>query len=106
MVSTARSDSASARLSLAPFVAGIICVIVVHVATVFLLYGSRAFVRSFAAPPELVVFLFPAVGAFAGYYFLLRARAVRMILLWVGAFLLTFLSLWLSLLLAFNTNGT
>jgi hypothetical protein len=57
MVSTAPYRSASTRLSLAPFVAGIICLIVAHVATVFLLYGSRAFVRSFAVPPELVVFL-------------------------------------------------
>src|SRR4029077_9403411 len=106
MVSTARSDSAPTRLDLTPFVAGIICLIVAHIAIVFLLYGTRAFVPSFAVPREFLVFLFPAVGAFTGYYFLLRARAVRMILPWVGAFLLTFLSFWLSLLLAFNTYGT
>jgi hypothetical protein len=106
MVSTARSHLASSRLSLAPFVAGIICLIVVHVAIVFLLYGSRAFVRSFAVPSEFVVFLFPAVVAFTGYYWLLRARAVRMIPPSVAAFLLTLLSFSLSLLLPFNVYGT
>ena len=106
MVSMARSDSASTRLSLAPFMAGIICLIVLHIAIVFLLYGSRAFVRSFALPSELVVFFFPAVVAFTGYCFLLRTRAVRMIPPWLAAFLLTILSFSLSLLLAFNAYGT
>jgi hypothetical protein len=106
MVSTARSHSASTQLSLAPFVAGIICVIVVHVAIVFLFYGSRGFVRSFAVPSEFVIFLFPAVVAFTGYYLLLRARAVRMIPPSVAAFLLTLLSFSLSLLLPFNVYGT
>jgi len=73
---------------------------------VFLLYGSRTFVRSFAVPSEFVVFLFPVVVAFIGYYFLLRARAVRVIPLWVAAFLLTLLSFSLSLLLPFNMYGT
>jgi hypothetical protein len=106
MMSTARSDSASTRLSLAPFVAGIICVIVVHIAIVFLLYRSRAFVRSFAVPSEFVVFVFPAVVAFTGYYFLLRARAAPGISRWVVAFMLTVLSSSLSLLVPFNMYGT
>jgi hypothetical protein len=106
MVSTARSDSASTRLSLAPFAAGVICLIVVHIAIVFLLCGSRAFVRSFAVPSEFVVFFLPAVAAFTGYYFLLRARAVRVIPPGLAAFLLTVLSFSLSLLLAFNACGT
>src|SRR4030095_2399756 len=99
MVSTARSDSASTRLSLAPFAACVICLIVVHIAIVFLLCGSRAFVRSFAVPSEFVVFFLPAVAAFTGYYFLVRARAVRVIPPGL-------LSFWLSLLLAFNAYGT
>ena len=106
MMRPTRSHSASTQLSLATFVAGIICLIAVHVVIVFLLYGSRTFVRSFAVPSEFVVFLFPAVVAFTGYYLMLRARAVRMILPWVGAFLLTFLSFCLSLLLAFTTYAT
>jgi hypothetical protein len=87
-------------------VTGIICLIAVHVAIVFLLYGSRGSVRSFAVPSEFVVFLFPAGVAFTGYYFLLRARAVRVIPPWVAAFLLTLLSFSLSLLLPFNIYGT
>jgi hypothetical protein len=106
MVNTGDSHSASIRLSLMPFVAGIICLIVGHVAIVFLLYGSRAFVRSLALPSEFVILVFPAVVAFTGYYFLLRARAARMIPPWVAAFLLTLLSFSLSLLLAFDTYGT
>lgn len=106
MVSTVPSHSAATRLSLTPCVAGIICLVVVHVGIVFLLYGNRAFVRSFAVPSEFVVFLFPAVVAFTGYYLLLRARAIRMIPPWVAAFLLTLLSFSLSLLLPFNVYGT
>ncbi len=106
MMRPTRSHSASTQLSLATFVAGIICLIAVHVVIVFLLYGSRTFVRSFAVPSEFVVFLFPVVVAFIGYYFLLRARAVRVIPLWVAAFLLTLLSFSLSLLLTFNMYGT
>src|SRR5581483_817025 len=59
MVTALRFHSASSGLGLAPFVAGVICLLVVHIAIVFLLYGSRAFVRSFAVPSE-VVFLFPS----------------------------------------------
>ena len=106
MVSTARSHSESTRLSLAPFVAGIVCSVVGHVVIVFFLYGSRAFVRSLAVPSELVVFLFPAAIAFTGYYLLLRAHGVRMIPPPVAAFLLTLLSFSLSLLLAFSVYGT
>ena len=106
MVSTFPSHSASTRLSLVPFLAGIICLVAVHIGLVFLLYGSRVFVRSLAVPSELVVFLLPAVVAFAGYYFLLRARVVRTIPPWVLAFLLTLLSFSLSLLLPFNVYGT
>ena len=105
-MNTPRSDLAATRLSLAPFVAGIVCLVIVHIAIVFFLDGSRAFVRSLALPSEFVVFLFPAVVAFTGYYFLLRARAVRTIPPFVAAFLLTLLSFSLSLLLPFNIYGT
>ena len=106
MVNTPRSDLAATRLSLAPFVAGIACLVIVHIAIVFFLYGSRAFVRSLASPSEFVVFLFPAVVALVGYYFLLRARAVRTVPPFVAAVLLTLLSFSLSLLLPFNIYGT
>ena len=106
MVTTARSHSLSTRLRLASFVVGIICLLVFHIGIVFLLYGSRAFVRSFAVPWEFIVFLFPAAVVFTGYYFLLRARAVRVIPPWVAAFLLTLVSFSLSLLLPFNVYGS
>jgi hypothetical protein len=86
--------------------AGMIFLIVVHVTMVFLLYGSRALVRSFAVPSEFVVFLFPAVIAFTGHYVLLRAGSVRMIPPWAAACPRVFLSFWLSLFLAFNAYGT
>jgi hypothetical protein len=54
----------------------------------------------------LVVFLLPAVVAFAGYYFLLQARVERTIPPWVLAFLFTLLSFSLSLLLPFDVYGT
>ena len=105
MMSIARSPSPPSRLSITPFIAGIACLVVGHVALVFLLYGSRAFVRSFALPSEFVVFLVPAALACTGYYLLLRARASS-IMPSVAAFLLTLFSFSLSLLLAFNTYGT
>jgi hypothetical protein len=55
---------------------------------------------------DLLLFALPVIVAFAGYFFLLRARPARVIPPWVGAFLLTVLSFCLSLLLAFNTFGT
>ncbi len=73
---------------------------------VFFLYGSGTFIRSLLVPSEFVVFVFPTVAAFTGYYLLLRGRAARIMPPWVAAFLLTLLSFSLSLLFAFNTYGT
>jgi hypothetical protein len=52
------------------------------------------------------LFALPAIVVFSGYFFLLRARAIRIIPPWVAAFLLTLLSFWLSFLLPFNIYGT
>lgn len=86
------------RLSTAQIVAGIVLVTVSHIAAVFLLYGSGL--------PSFDVFVLPMVLAYLGYYFLLRAGGPGIIPSWVGAFLLTMLSLCLSLPLPFNVYGS
>jgi hypothetical protein len=86
------------RLSTARVVAGIVVVIVFHIVAVFLVFGSG--MTSFAA------FVLPMILAYLGYYFLLRAGRPRIIPFWVGAFLLTLLSLCLSLPLPFNVYGS
>jgi hypothetical protein len=75
-----------------------------HVAVVFLLYGQR--VRVNFLPSEILWLLTPAVAAFVGYYAVLRRRRSVNMPSWVAAFLLTLLSLSLSLYLTFNTYGT
>ena len=76
----------------------------VHVALVFLLYGQH--VRVSFLPSEILWLLTPAVAAFAGYYAVMRRRRSVNMPSWVAAFLLTLLSLSLSLYLTFNTYGT
>ena len=77
-----------------------------HVATVFLLYGSRAFVRSVPLPSKVVVLALPAAIAYAGYYFTLRTRRLRVMPAWAAAFPLTFVSFVLGLFVSVNTYGT
>jgi hypothetical protein len=85
-------------------VAGVFVIGILHVATVFLLYGQR--VRVSFLPSEVIWLLAPAVAAFAGYYAVLRRRRSVNMPSWVAAFLLTLCSLSFSLYLAFNTYGT
>jgi len=77
-----------------------------HAAYTFVLYRARVLTHSAVASSDFLLFALPAIVAFAGYYFLLRARAVRTVPPWVAAFLLTLLSFSLSLLLPFNVYGT
>ena|SRR5437660_7294232 len=103
MVSTLHS---SPRISLARLIGGLIVVMVAHAGYVFFLYRARVLTQSVIASSDFLLFALPAILAFAGYFFLLRARAVRIMPPWAAAFLLTVLSFWLSLLLPFNTYGT
>jgi hypothetical protein len=104
MVSTI--DSSPRRISVVSLICGVFALALAHAAYSFVFYRTRVLTHSAAASSDFLLFALPAIVVFSGYFFLLRARAVRIIPPWVGAFLLTVLSFWLSLLLPFNTYGT
>jgi hypothetical protein len=104
MVSTI--GSSPRRISVVPLICGLVALAMAHAAYTFVLYRARALTHSAIGSSDFLLFALPAIVVFSGYFFLLRARAVRIIPPWVGAFLLTVLSFWLSLLLPFNTYGT
>jgi hypothetical protein len=94
------------RLSTGRVVAGIMLVIAFHIVAVFLLYGVGRQVVAAGFPGGFTVFVLPMMLSYLGYYFLLHAGKPRIIPCWVGAFLLTLLSLCLSLPLPFNVYGS
>jgi hypothetical protein len=104
MVSTI--NSSPRRISVVPLVCSLVALAMGHAAYTFVLYRARSLTHSAVASSDFLLFALPAIVVFTGYFFLLRARAVRIIPPWVGAFLLTVLSIWLSLLIPFNTYGT
>jgi hypothetical protein len=104
MVST--TDSSSPRISGVQLVCGLVVLAVAHAGYTFVLYRARVLTHSAIASSDFLLFALPAIVVFCGYFFLLRARALRIMPPWVGAFLLTVLSFSLSLLLPFNVYGT
>ncbi len=104
MVST--TDSSGARIGVFPLICGLVALVLAHAAYSFVLYRARVLTHSAIASSDFLLFALPAIVVFVGCFFLLRARAVRIIPPWVAAFLLTLLSIWLSLLIPFNTYGT
>jgi hypothetical protein len=104
MVSTI--DSPPPRISAILLICGLVALALAHAAYSFLFYRARVLTHSAIASSDFLLFALPAIVVFGGYFFLLRARSVRIIPPWVGAFLLTVLSFWLSFLLPFNTYGT
>jgi hypothetical protein len=104
MVST--TDSSVARIGVLPLICGLVALVLAHAAYTFVLYRARDLTHSAIASSDFLLFALPAIVVFIGCFFLLRARAVRIIPPWVGAFLLTALSCWLSVLLPFNIYGT
>lgn len=104
MVSTV--DSSRSRVGVVRVICGLLALVVAHAAYAFFLYRARVLTHSAIASSDFLLFALPAMVVFSENFFLLRAGAVRIIPLWVAAFLLTLLSLWLSLLLPFNTYGT
>jgi hypothetical protein len=104
MVST--TDSSQPRISVVQLICGLAALGVAHAAYSFALYRARVITHSAVASSDFLLFALLAIVVFSGYLLLLRARRVRIIPPWVGAFLLTLLSVWLSLLLPFNTYGT
>lgn len=101
-----RTDSSRPRISIAQLICGLVALTATHVAYSFFLYQARVLTHSAIASSDFLLFYLPAMVVYSGYFFLLRARAVRLIPPWVGAFLLTVLSLCVSFYLAFNTYGT
>jgi hypothetical protein len=104
MVSTI--DSSPPRISVVSLIGGLVALASAHAAYIFVLYRARVLTHSAIASSDFLLFALPAIVVFSGYFFLLRARALRAMPPWVGAFLLTALSFSLSLLLPFNVYGT
>lgn len=96
----------ASRIGFLQFIGGLAAIVAAHAAYTFVFYRARVLTHSTVASSDLLVFALPAIFAFTGYFFLLRAREVRRIPPWVGASLLTVVSFSLSLLLPFNTYGT
>jgi hypothetical protein len=104
MVSTI--NSSPSRISVVALICGLVGVAMAHAAYTFVLYRARVVTHSAIASSDFLLFALPAIVVFCGYFFLLRARGLRIIPPSVAAFLLTVLSFWLSFLLPFNTYGT
>lgn len=104
MVST--TDSSRSRITAVQLICGLVALVVAHAAYTFLFYRARVLTHSAIASSDVLLFALPAIVVFARCFFLLRARAVHIIPAWVAAFLLTLLSIWLSVLIPFNTYGT
>ena len=102
MVSAAHSP----RIRLFAFIVGLVAVALAHAGYTFVVYRARALTHSAVASSDLLLFALPAVLAFCGYFFLLRARAISPLLSLLIASALAFLSFWFSMLLPFNIYGT
>ena len=85
---------------------GLVALVLAHAAYTFVFYRARALTHSAISSSDFLLFALPSIIVFVGCFLLLRARAVRIIPPWVGAFLFTVLSFWLSFLLPVNTYGT
>jgi hypothetical protein len=96
-------DSPQAGMGIAKLALGLLAVVLGHAAYVFFRVPNNPSAIDALASSD---FILPAFLAFIGFYWLLRGRKMHLLPPWVGAFLLTLLSLWLSLLLPFNTYGT
>ena len=106
MVKPATPDPPQHRLSGFIVIGGALSVIVFHVVVTLLLYPRGRQISASGIPAEFLVFWLPTILAYIIFISLLRARNVQLMPPWVGAFLLTILSLSLSLLLPFNIYGT
>ena len=95
----------ASRIGLLQFIGGLAAIVAAHAAYTFVFYRARVLTHSAVALSDLLLFALPATLAFTGYFFLLRARGVRRIQPWIGAFLLTVLSFSLSLLLPLARTG-
>lgn len=93
-------------MGIAKLALGLLAVVLGHAAYVFFVYRARVVRHAALASSDFILFALPALLAFIGFYWLLCGRKMHLLPPWVGAFLLTLLSLWLSLLLPFNTYGT
>ncbi|MEY2488969.1 MAG: hypothetical protein QOC70_911 [Verrucomicrobiota bacterium] len=100
------TDSSRSRISVVQLICGLVALVVAHAAYSLVLYRTRVLTHSAITSSDFLLFALPAIVVFSGYFFLLRARAIRIIPPWVAAFLLTLLSFWLSFLLPFNIYGT
>jgi hypothetical protein len=100
------SATTTSRISVLAFVCGLAAVALAHAGYTFVVYRARALTHSAFASSDLLLFALPAVLAFCGYFFLLRARALHLVLCCIIAIVLLFLTFWLSMLVPINTYGT
>jgi hypothetical protein len=87
-------------------VLGIGVVAIAHVAYIVVAYRSRALTPPGLWSSDVVVFALPTLLAFGGYVCFLHRPRTSWLLAFMVSIVLTFLSLWVSLFIAFNTYGT
>ena len=85
---------------------GVVLVAIAHVACIFVAYRARALTHAGLWSSDLIVFALPTVLAIAAYFGFLRSWRMSWLVAVVVSLVLTFLSLWVGLLIAFNTYGT
>jgi hypothetical protein len=85
---------------------GIGLLAIAHPVYVFVVYRARVLTHAGLWSSDMVVFALPTLLVFGGYIGLLRTRRMSWVVVLIVSIVLTFLSLWVSLLIAFNTSGT
>jgi len=100
------STNEQLQVSNAKLAIGLLTVAIAHVGYIFLTYRARVLAHSAFCSPDFIVFALPTLLAFAGYVSLLHARRSSWITAAIVAIVLTLLSCWISLFIAFHTYGT
>src|SRR5207244_2272014 len=96
----------SPRMSWTVFALSSSAIVACHAVYFFLVYRARALTHAAFASSDLFLFYLPLLVVFAAFVSLLRGRGTSWLLSIALAFLLTFLSVWLSVLIPFNMYGT
>ena len=78
----------------------------VHVAYIFITYRARTLTHGRLWSSDVVVFALPTLLAVVGYVGLFHTRRISWPIAVIVGIVLAFFSLWIGLLIAFNTYGT
>jgi hypothetical protein len=85
---------------------GLLALVLAHAIYVFLVYRDRVLTHSALSSSDFVLLYLPMLLAFGGYAWLLRARGMHPVLVFIFALILTSFSFWASMLVPMNVYGT